>query len=507
MVITANAAYNHGEQLTPGVADTIVKIVGDEVVAYAPWSKTRSRRILKGVLGTDDAAVIQAGIDAIPTRGGRIYVEPGIYTLTNYLTISKNGIEFEGAYWRGAVVGGYRGATVFKMANAANLTKMMQVTGWSNHVHCVTFDGVWDQQTGGATEGLLYINGGDNCIKDICSFNSYYRGVKVTGHAQDITNVAVEFAKGVGWDIVSVEDSTFINCHVSECSGNYSVGFYINGNTHHNRFIGTKACLNNRAGWVLDSTLATPVTLNSFIGCISRNNDQHGFSLLGASRNIFDGCIINDNGQDLTNTYSGISLASSTFAGSVNNIVADCQICSTSLVANKHKYNILESDVAQNFNQYHNNGLSGAVTAQASVLGPNSAAKMNMGYISRGEIRTYSGSIATLTQDAFNSLDNPFGQAVALLALDVYVSTAATATSPNIDCGIGSSATTDYTTLFDDLPGETIGFYNSAIATPGIQTVPQLWASGSGNRYLNMSIKGAAATGMVATYVATVMGL
>ena len=128
------------------------------------------------------------------------------------------------------------------------------------------------------------------------------------------------------------------------------------------------------------------------------------------------------------------------------------------------------------------------------------------GYIAPGEIRTYSGSIATLTQDAFNSLDNPFGQAVRVLSLDIYVSTTATATSPNIDCGIGSSPTTDYTTLFDDLPGETIGFYKSTLATPGTQTVPQLWATGSGNRYLNMSIKDAAATGMVATYTVTVMG-
>lgn len=140
-------------------------------------------------------------------------------------------------------------------------------------------------------------------------------------------------------------------------------------------------------------------------------------------------------------------------------------------------------------------------------LGANTQIIGNIGYIAPGEIRTIGGSIATLTENAFNSLDNLFGQDVALLSLDVYVATAATETSPNIDCGIGSGATTDYTTLFEDLPGETIGFYRSTIATPGTQTVPQLWQSGAGNRYLNMSIKDAAATGMVATYVATVMGL
>ncbi len=153
-----------------------------------------------------------------------------------------------------------------------------------------------------------------------------------------------------------------------------------------------------------------------------------------------------------------------------------------------------------------NNTFRGATAVLDSTTGIIDA-KNNYGYIFPGEIRTVGGSIATLTENAFNSIDNPFGQSVRLISLDIYVSTAATATSPNIDCGIGSGATTDYTTLFDDLPGETIGFYRSTIATPGTQTVPQLWASGSGDRYLNMSIKGAAATGMVATYVATVMGL
>jgi hypothetical protein len=157
--------------------------------------------------------------------------------------------------------------------------------------------------------------------------------------------------------------------------------------------------------------------------------------------------------------------------------------------------NVIANNVEVNINQ------SPTMTLQSKKVWGNSQ------YIAPGEIRTYSGTIATLTENAFNSVDNPFGQSVRVLSEDIYVSTGATATSPNIDCGIGSSATTDYTTLFDDLPGETVGFYNSLVTTPGAQTVPQLWASGSGNRYLNHSIKGAAATGMVATYTVTVMGV
>ncbi len=154
-----------------------------------------------------------------------------------------------------------------------------------------------------------------------------------------------------------------------------------------------------------------------------------------------------------------------------------------------------------------NNDLRGTGTAILLLdTGGTTVIRNNKGYIAPGEVRTYSGTIATLTENAFNSVDNPFGQTVRVLSEDYYVSTGATATSPNIDCGIGASATTDYNNLTDDLPGETIGFYKSTIATPGTQTVPILWQSGAGNRYLNHSIKGAAATGMVMTYTITVMG-
>lgn len=172
----------------------------------------------------------------------------------------------------------------------------------------------------------------------------------------------------------------------------------------------------------------------------------------------------------------------------------------------------VSSSVTGTNNQISNNTMYGFVLSRPIYVTSTVDKPLvfnNLGSIAPGEVRTYSGTIGTLTENAFNSLDNPFGQAVRVLSLDFYISTAAGDTTPNstIDSGIGSSATTDYTTLFEGVDCEVVGFYNSVnSATIGKQTVPQLWASGSGNRYLNMSIKDAAATGMVCKYTVTVMG-
>lgn len=192
-------------------------------------------------------------------------------------------------------------------------------------------------------------------------------------------------------------------------------------------------------------------------------------------------------------------------------------------VSVRNSYNVVTNNTFSNcscgYGLKESNGVSHGVYAGNTfylftgwyeiLLGLNSAsvAKNNGDYILPGEIRTFSGLITNLAQNAYNSVDNPFGQSVKVLDLQIDVNTGATATAPNLDCGLGNSATTDYTNLFDDLPGETIGYYKSTVAVPGMQTLPLLWQSGAGNRYLNMSIKDAAATGMVARYIVTVMGM
>ncbi len=154
----------------------------------------------------------------------------------------------------------------------------------------------------------------------------------------------------------------------------------------------------------------------------------------------------------------------------------------------------------------HDNDIRNA-TNPVYYLGTIGRIRNNNGFVSLGEPRYLAGRFVALTENSIISIDNPYGRDMLVLSVDIQVSTGATATTPDIDAGIGSSPTADYATLFDDLPGESVGLYNSKIATPGTQTVPQLWKYGSGNRYLNMSIKGAAATGMAAAYVITAIGI
>lgn len=234
---------------------------------------------------------------------------------------------------------------------------------------------------------------------------------------------------------------------------------------------------------------------------VGTGNSGHGIYLpAGADYNSITNNTIGDTNDSGTPTKKAIDCYSS------YNIISGNKFTSIS-PANSYYYGIrLENGTTGNLVQ-NNDMRNGYKQAALYDTGAGNLYGGGNKPLLPGEITTIRGSIVTLTENAFNSVDNPFGQNVALLSLDIYVSTKATSTEPNIDCGIGSSATADYVTLFQDLPGETVGLYNSKIATPGAQTQPILWQTGTGNRYLNMSIKDAAATGMVATYVATVMGL
>jgi hypothetical protein len=413
--------------------------------------------------GTADDVQIQAAIDALTNPFGRICLSSGTFYIASPIVIHNKML----ALWGQGV-----GETTLEQAGEGD------IISWDSTVYLgaifpeikyLMIKGHKDTYTTGRG-----IDVGTNAIydlrvQDVFILNMPQEGIYggSNGWGQVYSNVVVEY--NLGRQVIAGANTKWVNCKFVDNYASSDKGLF--------EFSGSGSSVINSEFTRSKGTSAScqPVIFSSGLNRFSGNN-------------MWDCGAISLGHLFMVATSKGNIITDNTFS----NIPADITIFRETL-GSSYGENVYTG------NNIYDNGII--------VVNPTSIVANNQGYINRGEIRTYSGTIATLTENAFNSVDNPFGQSVRVLSENIYISTGATATTPNIDCGIGSSATTDYTTLFDDLPGETVGFYNSLVTTPGAQTVPQLWASGSGNRYLNHSIKGAAATGMVATYTVTVMGV
>jgi len=347
--------------------------------------------------------------------------------------------------------------------------------------------------------GIPQLTIANNDIEGHVGFSSEY-GLYVTGTIQDAKLIGnhIQAVLGTGFRIAGVSNLLIASNDISWVGQNEAnhIGCNVNGCENvifANNTVGTKAETYKTGKLFFVNTL-------KMLNVCGNNlwNVLNGIRIESTAVTADDVMVCNNNIK--------LSASSDVVSGAIDQVGPGSRLLisgnNIGSCGAKARYAISTDRVASILGNMVVARTSGLINAPSG-----SFVKDNTGYIAPGEIRTYSGLIATLTENAFNSLDNPFGQNVALLSLDIYVATGATATSPNIDCGIGSSATTDYTNLLDDVPGESVGVYRSTVPTPGTQTQPILWQSGAGNRYLNMSIKDAAATGMVATYVATVMGL
>jgi hypothetical protein len=81
-MVTGNT-YNHDEVETPSPISTVVKILGDEVIAFDPHNRKRSRRITKSLAGVDDSVVVQAAATA--ALGGEMFIKQGPYNNSVYV--------------------------------------------------------------------------------------------------------------------------------------------------------------------------------------------------------------------------------------------------------------------------------------------------------------------------------------------------------------------------------------------------------------------------------------
>ena len=182
-----------------------------------------------------------------------------------------------------------------------------------------------------------------------------------------------------------------------------------------------------------------------------------------------------------------------------NNIVHDGSINVVSTLVN--------ADNTTSGNMIINNFINGSGATTITDLGTNNNLANNQGYIDPGEIRTISDSITGVSAGTLTSIDNPFGQSVTVIKVDLEITTQSVA-SGTLSVGIGSTNNTEYITMFNALPtdvGTSYPDFDTSTISPGTQTIPINWTSGEGNRYLNFYNK-TENTNFVATYTITVMG-
>jgi hypothetical protein len=213
---------------------------------------------------------------------------------------------------------------------------------------------------------------------------------------------------------------------------------------------------------------------NLFNTYLSGQSATYGLALNTAgtsitiSNNTFDDC--NNVGIKLFSGETGVSIIGNTF-----------------IKGTYQNYNISS---ALNNVVFSNNILD--PTATFSNTGTGWLSSNNQGYIATGEVRTLSGTITGTASDngtVMASINNPFGQAVGIISIQLEIKGEASAAA-TLNAGVGSSASTKtYAQFFSALnlqPGTTYPyFYNSQsiLAT----SVPINWATGGGNQYLNFS--------------------
>lgn len=446
--------------------------------AYYILKDGTNYKAINGLTGQEETAwtstncstVFMSAVQNLPGYGGKIQFGQGVFTIPEKMLIQPPIKTIDAVDYRmGVTIAGVNPWST-RLTLAANVNDHMFEYAETEYLYFLNFEhialfGLSSRQSAGSGIRLS-----STTVKDFLMFDVY-----------------MEYWKEQDVHIAQCWNSRILSCTL-ESADKYCI-----------QAAGSDLRISNSKLILTDRAINWYANYSEISNCFFYRCNEYAIELRGSYNSIMNNCFL-ENGYSAANNYDDIYIHN-TAQG--RNIISG----NTFAGGNKTRYAINISGSSAYNNIISNNQFSGQVTKPVIDLGTASLIRGNSGYIARGEIQTFSGSIATLTENAYNSLDNPFGQNVRLLNLDVYVSTGATATTPNIDCGIGNSATTDYTTLFDDLPGETTGFYRSTITTPGTQTVPQIWESGSGNRYLNLSIKDAAATGMVATYTATVMGV
>ena len=283
----------------------------------------------KGDGVTDDTAAIQAALDAVYTAGGgRVYLPPGTYIVTQIQL--RDDVE---------LFGESRGSTTLKLKASANtdiIIKHASDTGlnvglrhltvngnqsnntqggvyWSgssgNRGPTITIEDVLvtqcrDDTNGGGGAAAVHLLGSDWCVlRDVDIFqNDYAQGLTIQCSDSVFDQVYISQNGGLsakrGMNIVQANSNRFVGCYFG---GTTTEDQVILQGAQYNHFIG---CINDNAwyaGYRLIDSGGSAASFNTWIGgqCTNSsqaaNNGDDNFNIAGAAQgNIISGVFISN---------------------------------------------------------------------------------------------------------------------------------------------------------------------------------------------------------------------
>lgn len=400
-----------------------------------------------------------------------------------------------------------RNATIFKLAASANcdvITNTGTAEKWNACILDLKIDGNKANNTAG--HGIKLTGARQHVLDRLYVTSCANAGIELIGTASYLTG-----STNLNNIVLASndEEGIYIGAYAYGCN---LTSLVASANATNIKIISGGEHRVSNCNLMQSTTLSLQVysAFNVLISNVYTSDDTTDAFQVNRSSDVY---LVNCFAEDTATNCFYIVGASGAVSDNVH--LLNCGVTTTSVTPTRGLYLYGVSSAASVITDFSAIGcdFSSATTAvsksPSTVLGGINNIHSNRGYLAPGEVTTYSGSIATLTQNAYNSLDNPFGQDVLVLDTTWYYTTA-TSNAATLDSGIGSSATTDYTTLLANAPLNTtapVAYHSVHTATYGQQTTPILWKSGSGNRYLNMSIKDAAATSLVCGYTVRVMGV
>ncbi len=337
---------------------------GWELIAYRPS-------------GADDVE-IQAAIDYVAALGGgKVVFGKGLYYLTATLLILVNDITLEGNQYVYIYLANNADVDALHIGDATHSAR-------STIIRNLKFYGNKANQ-GVAVNGIVFngaVSVNNSLLQKIDIIQFKGSGIIAGNASANIwEDIYVEDNDIYGIDASLPPASTTINRFYvftngsSGIYGRFERGNLLNGYLNGNGVRGIDLAnsdhthMENLHIWnSVDAGMSLVESDHcNIINCNIFENDKNGILLAGAQYITIVGNKVYNNSQQTNNNWDGIRLIVSGAVYCIYNIISHNVFLSDK--ANKHRYDIYEADANQDYNQYKDNIMIGAVTAVVRLLG------------------------------------------------------------------------------------------------------------------------------------------